>query len=271
MFVQRVLIGALLLAGAAEAIADPAALVQARLVADVEAIEPGKPFTVGVLLTMRPGWHIYWINPGDSGMPTTVRFSVPAGYDVGELQWPVPIQFESSGLIGYGYEGQVLLTAQVTPPAQARAGQSITIAAETDWLACKEECIPGKAPVSLTLAVGERSEPANSDLFSTWQQQLPVSVESPDSPLSVAQSQAGRLELAWRAAVKEVAFFPATSAALELADISVGHEGSQSLVTYTANIYDEAGVPEGISRGLVVYRDAQGHRRGVWVPVKVRS
>src|SRR5688572_9197775 len=72
----------------------PANLVRAKLVADTTAVKAGQPFTVGVLLEIAPKWHVYWSNPGDSGMPTTVKFIAPDGFKVGELQYPTPVSFK---------------------------------------------------------------------------------------------------------------------------------------------------------------------------------
>src|SRR5688500_219418 len=71
--------------------------VKAQLLADVSAAKPGATFTLGVLLTLDPHWHVYWTNPGDSGRATSVKFQAPAGVTVGELRYPVPIRFDQPG------------------------------------------------------------------------------------------------------------------------------------------------------------------------------
>ena len=68
-----------------------------------------------LLLSMDPDWHVYWKNPGDSGLPTTVDWDLPPGFTAGPLQWPVPERFESDGLVTYGYSGKVLLFDGDTP------------------------------------------------------------------------------------------------------------------------------------------------------------
>src|ERR1700683_3237285 len=67
--------------------------VQASFVADVTGVAAGKPFAVGVLLKIDPGWHIYWKNPGDAGLPTLVKWDLPSGYSVGDLSYPTPPRF----------------------------------------------------------------------------------------------------------------------------------------------------------------------------------
>ena len=246
-------------------------LVKAQLVADTTAIRPGEQFTVGVLLNIAPQWHVYWLNPGDSGIATSIRFNVPAGYEVGELRWPVPKRFIASGIVGYGYEEQVLLSATVQAPADARPGQSVQITAQADWLCCREECVQGGAKLSLTLPVRDRTEPAHAELFDRWRRRLPVDAEEPGSPVTVTQSRPGNIALDWRAHVKNVEFYPATSSALELTEISVEHSGRQSQVRYQAQVYDQSKVRDGRARGLVVYEEPDGQRRGVWVAVQVKE
>ncbi len=127
--------------------------VQARLLSEVESIQPGRAFVLGLHLTMEPGWHTYWVNPGDSGLPTRMAWRIPEGVKVAPLEWPTPGSFGSGPLVSYGYAGQVLLLARVTPPASLRDGQSLTLAGRASWLECREICIPGRADLSLTLPV----------------------------------------------------------------------------------------------------------------------
>src|SRR3954469_14132689 len=97
-----------LCAAAAARAAPRGDLVAAKLLVDTSGIEPGKPFTVGVVLTIKPGWHVYWKNPGQTGIATSVDFAVPAGFTVGDLQFPVPERFElPGGLISFGYHDEV--------------------------------------------------------------------------------------------------------------------------------------------------------------------
>src|ERR1700722_18633836 len=83
----------------------PAAHVKAELLADVSAIQPGKPFWLGVRLMIDPSWHVYWKNPGDSGLPTRVKLTVPDGFTAGAIQFPTPNRFQQPGnIIAFGYE-----------------------------------------------------------------------------------------------------------------------------------------------------------------------
>ena len=148
-------------------------LVRAELVADTSAVVAGKPFKVGLLLHMVPGWHTYWKFPGDAGIPTDVKWTLPAGWNVGEIRWPVPLKLEEPGDIQiYGYRDEVLLIQQVTPSNTA-AESVLHLAAEASWLVCEKICIPGNAKLKLDLPFGPKSIPANRDLFDRFEKQLP--------------------------------------------------------------------------------------------------
>jgi DsbC/DsbD-like thiol-disulfide interchange protein len=89
---------------------------EARLVPEVTSIQPGTPFTVAVYFEMEAGWHNYWRNPGDSGLPTTIAWTLPAGFEAGEIHWPTPSRIAYFPLVDYGYYGEVALLVEITPP-----------------------------------------------------------------------------------------------------------------------------------------------------------
>jgi len=129
--------------------------VKAELLADVTAVQPGMTFDVGVRLTMEEGWHVYWQNPGDAGLPTKVEWKVPPGFKVKALDYPTPVRFDQpGGVVGYGYRDSLMLIAKVTAPADLKAGSKIEIAANAKWLVCKDVCLPGKAAVKVELPAG---------------------------------------------------------------------------------------------------------------------
>src|SRR5438132_5449753 len=94
-------------------------LVKATLLADTSAILPGKPFNAGLLLRMAPGWHTYWKFSGDAGLPTEIKWKLPPGWKVGDIQWPIPLKTIDPGDIQtYGYQDELLLIQQITTPAK---------------------------------------------------------------------------------------------------------------------------------------------------------
>jgi thiol:disulfide interchange protein len=148
-------------------------LVKAELLADTSAIVPGKPFTVGLLLRMAPGWHTYWAFSGDAGLPTELKWKLPSGWKVGEIQWPIPLKTIDPGDIEtYGYENEVLLMQEITPP-QKLDNSTVKLSAEANWLVCEKICIPGTATPQLELPVSTTSQPANSEVFARYRHLLP--------------------------------------------------------------------------------------------------
>ena len=129
--------------------------VRAELLAHApEGVAPGQPLWLGLSLTHQPEWHTYWKNPGDSGLPTELAFTVPAGLDVGEIAWPLPKKIPIGSLANYGYEGTVLLPVPVTVASHFAPGpltQHTTIQLRATWLVCRKECIPEAGEFTLQL------------------------------------------------------------------------------------------------------------------------
>ncbi len=130
------------------------AQVKATLVAAETSVQPGRPITVALRLEHQEGWHTYWSFPG-IGTPTSLKWDLPAGWTAGEIQWPAPkvIKDQTGTITGNGYDGDLLLAVVLTPPADLAPGAMVRLAAAADWLMCADTCIPGKATLSLSLAV----------------------------------------------------------------------------------------------------------------------
>ena len=125
--------------------------VQIELISEVLSLQPGQPLWVAMRFEVNPGWHINWRNAGDAGLPPVVHWELPPGFAAGEIQWPLPERLVVDPLVSYGYEGTVLLPVQITPPTEVEG--NVTLRAQVDWLVCKHACIPGGAPVELSLPV----------------------------------------------------------------------------------------------------------------------
>ena len=132
--------------------------VSAELVAERAAVQPGQPIRIGLRLVHQPHWHTYWRNPGDSGLPTSLNWTLPAGSQVDEIEWPTPQRLWIGPLVNHGYEGELLLPQIYMPPADARSGSTLTLKAEASWLVCREVCIPETVKLQLQLPVVEAGD-----------------------------------------------------------------------------------------------------------------
>ncbi len=54
----------------------------------------------------------------------------------------------------YGYEGKLWLLQKLTVPADAKAGDTVTLKAAVDWLVCKDICVPEETTLTLPLKIG---------------------------------------------------------------------------------------------------------------------
>ena len=146
-----------------------------ELLYEQDAIVPGETFNLGLRFELEPEWHIYWVNPGASGLPPEVDWKLPAGFEVGEIQWPAPERISLEGLVSYGYYGDVTFVVPVTAPKDLELGATVPIEAEVFYLICKEVCLPGDGVVSLELPVRAEAEGAKSEsLFQAARASQPI-------------------------------------------------------------------------------------------------
>lgn len=156
--------------------ADEPSHVKVSLIPEVRTVAPGAPFWVAVRLKMDPRWHTYWINPGDSGAPTEIKWNLPPGFEAGPIQWPHPERIEVPPLVSFGYEGEAALLVRITPPRDLKAGAPVTLAAHVSWLECEELCVPGETTVSADVQTGPNVEndPTHTKFFSEARARLPL-------------------------------------------------------------------------------------------------
>lgn len=131
------------------------------LVAENQAIVSGQTLTVGLHQSIRPGWHTYWVNPGDSGLPTSIDWQLPQGFSAGEIAWPAPERIPFGPLVSYGYSKEILLPITITVPAKLDPGSTVTLSGHANWLACADVCIPEETDIAVTLPVS--AGPAQPD------------------------------------------------------------------------------------------------------------
>ena len=215
-------------------------LVQLVAVSDVTTVAPGQEFSLGARLDVEPTWHIYWLNPGEAGLPTEAAFMAPAGFSVGAVRYPGPKRFEDpGGVVSYGYEDLAMLSAPVTAPDALSRGETITFTIEASWLACREVCVRGNATGQLVLPVAGPDSPSSPSHAELWQRHLEA-VPVPLSELSGAShSFSDRTLTIALPKAERVEYFPSP--------------GEQPVLSGQASVPDDDGVSLRVS-----YREVEG-------------
>jgi thiol:disulfide interchange protein DsbD len=198
-----------------------AAHTQTRLILSADTARPGDTVMAGIHFRMDPGWHIYWRNPGLSGIATTNTWQLPKGVTAGEVQWPPPEKLPDPSFTTYIYENEVVLLVPLKLATDLPPGP-LEIKTGVDWQECEKVCVFGKATVQATLAIGSETNPSkDADLIAAWQKKLPKNGDTVAARASWEKAATGDLRpliLEWTtaAAPTEADFFPDGSSSYEV-------------------------------------------------------
>lgn len=146
----------------------------AELILSHAQAQPGQTITAALRMVSKPGWHTYWTNPGDAGLPASIEWQLPGGFEVGAMKFPVPEKLVIARIYAYVYEGEVLLLMPLTIPASAPRG-TVSLKGTVSWLECDDKtCLPQDAPIAATLTIGGKTEPsAQAAAIDQWRERLP--------------------------------------------------------------------------------------------------
>ena len=223
-----------LLAGAAPSAVVSTPQVRAELVAHApEGVVPGKPLWLGLKIDHQPHWHTYWKNPGDSGLPTTLQWTLPGGVTAGHIQWPTPGRLPIGPLMNFGYEGTLLLPVAMTVAPDFK-GDTLNITLRADWLVCKDVCIPEGGDFSLKLPA-QQATAGHAALFETARNALPQAVPGAKAQAAVEGQDlvvtVSALPAAWHG--RELGFLPETGGVINhAAKLKASWQGD----TWTARV-----------------------------------
>ncbi len=263
----------LVLVGGASAAAAPEHAA-ASFMADTSAVRPGQPFRVGVLLKIEPGWHVYWLNPGDAGLPTTVTLHLPEGFTASPMQYPLPKRFTQPGdITGYGYPEEVMLIATITPPANV-AKSDVEIGAEVTWLVCENVCIPGSAKLSMKLPVGDSAQAKDRAMFDQWMARMPISIGQAKDIARHSESVGEKrvsIAIDWKdEAPRDIEWFPPPGDAVTFSDVRIQTEGKTTRITAAFERMSKEKVGLSPVASLLAYTVGTD-RHGVVIPVELGS
>ena len=242
--------------------------VRAELVAHApDGITPGKPVWLGLKIDHQPHWHTYWKNPGDSGLPTTLRWTLPAGVTTGAIEWPTPSRLPIGPLMNYGYEGRLLLPVALNVPAGFDS-PTIRLKLEAEWLVCKEVCIPESGEFTLELPT-TASTAAHAALFETARGAAPRPVTTTEATAGLKDGalvvRVAGLPAAW--AGRKLEFFPETAGVVQNA---APNNGQWSAGVWTTTVPLDPQRSESPATMPVVLTTA-GETAGALVALKVTT
>ena len=260
--------------------------VTAELISQAVTGDAGAPFLVALHLHMDKDWHTYWINPGDAGLATTIKWTLPEGFTAGPIQWPTPEKHAMGPLTTYGYGGDVYLLTTITlPEHMLRTPEFYLIKAHADWLVCQEECIPGKADLEVKLAAGSgkgaNGDPAREKFFAQVKARLPVEntrwnvsawygqeadFNSLNGPPSVNMQLKGKAKAF--AVTPKLRFYPETENVLGNDEKSQGRtqsSGSDDSLEFSVHLQQNGDKPDHLSGVLVSDQPLVGDAKAVYL------
>ncbi len=150
---------------------EDASPVKVELIQEEKTIHPHRSFWVALRLKLEEGWHVYWKNPGDAGMPLQVEWKLPPGFTAGPLQWPFPEKFNTADMVGFGYKEEVILLTEILPSPHLQPETEATLQGQVNWLVCSSSaCQPGSVSLSLPLVVKETFSQPNPEVTQLFEE-----------------------------------------------------------------------------------------------------
>lgn len=243
--------------------------LKAELLSEQASLQAGKAVTIGIRFTMEKGWHIYWVNPGDSGQPPSVTWKLPPGFKADPLQWPVPDRIPLPSLADYGYGGEILLMSVLHAPKGLKPGQTLRLSAQVNWLVCKEACVPGQARLTLRLPVKDQKPSINprvESLFTSTRENLPISLPPDWKTQGLITPKAFQLSFQTARPFSNALFFPRHPNQVENAAPQEFHSSGKAI---QLKLQRSDQMPENIDflEGLLVVTEKPGRRTGYEVRV----
>jgi thiol:disulfide interchange protein DsbD len=254
--------------------------VEAEIISKYLAFKPGQDVELALRLKIKEHWHTYWRNPGDSGLPTKLAWTLPEGFVAGDIEWPFPKKLPLGPLMNFGYDGEVLHLVRLrTPPNAAKSG-SVILRAKADWLVCSDVCIPESAELALTLPMTSAApeiDPRWEPAFSRAAQAVPKTVALAGAQATMAGDKIV-INLPAKSvsgALGEVEFFPYADDLIANAGKQLLNSNSGSgLITLSVPLAEPRGKNPDLLKGILVASNNWGEMHGgraveISIPVSV--
>ena len=143
-----------------------------ELLTESNLIEPGDELLVGFKFSLSPGWHTYWVNPGDAGEGASIKWNLPRDVKASKILWPGPERIPVEPLMTFGYENEVVLLTKIY--TSKNTDIPLTLNALVSWYTCKEICIPQEAEVSIPIKLGFKSPASSNKLLKQTLENVPT-------------------------------------------------------------------------------------------------
>ncbi|MFT3683560.1 MAG: protein-disulfide reductase DsbD family protein [Phycisphaerales bacterium] len=212
-------------------------LVKLSIVPHDTLVKPGDTIQVGVVFDVSKDWHIYWPGQNDSGLAATVKLSFPpdSGLTAGAVSYPTPHRsVEPGDILNYVLDGKVILTVPVKVPATATVGRKIKIVAATEYLVCKDQCLPGEDEASTTIQIADKTDGKESSaklIDEARAAQPKVQTDGLEKAASISWEGEGKTLVidAKDVGVTKATFYPAAGSAKLLDAIKTGEAKGHTL------------------------------------------
>ncbi|MBS1705122.1 MAG: hypothetical protein JST40_04555 [Armatimonadetes bacterium] len=214
--------------------------------------EPGKLLTLAVKITLKSGWHTYWINPGDSGMPPKLNWTLPTGWRVKSVVWPAPHRITADGIVSFGYEDEVLAKAELmtstNPLEEAKIGLELSA------LVCQQQCLPASTSAVVTISATESPQVDGEEVKALEAVHYPQPLKS-STPINVQWGKEALLSFSYEnSSATQFEFYPSAAGVLN-------HEKTVTKTTHS-------GTQWGLHLAISSYLDSKPKRlTGVLVPL----
>lgn len=241
-----------------------------ELLSETSSLTPGKPVTLGLHFTMEKGWHIYWKNPGDAGLATSVSWKLPSGFKAGKILWPTPQVLPFPSVTDFGYENETLLMVPITVPRNLKPGDLFKLSAKVQWLVCNQICIPGQADLEVEIPVGSSVPPPITDnqLFLTARQNLPARLPISWKASGTLDSKQFVLTFQTATSYSGAFFFPSTPIQIDN-NAAQNFETAGSGFILTVKRSDQLTADVQKLAGVLVVKSADGKQTGYEVAIPV--
>ncbi len=251
MLRSLLLLFTLIAAPAAAQLASRENSIKPELVAEGPAV-PGGEVELAILMRTKPGWHGYWINPGDAGLPMKIEWQLPQGVSLSPLRFPVPDRLLVAGIVNYVYERDHAILTRLKVPAAATG--VLPIRASAQWLACTDKvCVPEQGEFSLDLPVGAGAANERAR-FDEWRRALPRPLASPARFALKGEMIEIAIPLPESVAIGEPYFFPAEDGPIDYAAPQTFRRNGDLLI---AELKRRRGEPAALS-GVLALGDGRG-------------